>query len=201
MTQRGNATLEDVFRTYDRPRDNYLSRLFGIFGEDVVRHWCADSRARYVDLGRPVLWSEGRNRHTLDFTLRDRETNRTFVAELKSELAFDNYRYLRLRAPDQLRVGKRGAAFDAFLTLGRDTTAYEVRVDKRPVETSGAILVWGAITPEGRTSVIERFGLADVLSLEAMIEQLDAWGSSTWRQRVDDLKAWSDQLFGYLRPA
>jgi len=83
----------------------------------------------------------------------------------------------------------------------RRCSALVCRVDKRPVAIGGAILAWGAITAEGRTSVIERFGLADVLSLEVMIDELDAWGSSIWRRRVDELKGWSDELFGYLRPA
>lgn len=68
--------FEDVFKTANRARDNYLSRLFGIFAEDIVRYWCADGRAPYEDLGRPSLFSDGVYRgYTLDFTLRERSSD------------------------------------------------------------------------------------------------------------------------------
>ena len=98
------VSFEDFFRS-DRPvstvsfpsPDKFLSRLFGLFSEDVVRHWCRCPEARYGDLGRPYLrFPTERYGHTLDFTLRDRQTGETFVAELKCELEYDNYRYLRL---------------------------------------------------------------------------------------------------------
>ena len=90
-------SFEDFFHS-DRPaRDKFLSRLFGLFSEDVVRHWCRCPEAPYEDLGRPYLrLPTERYGHTLDFTLRDRETGATFVAELKCELEYDSYRYLRL---------------------------------------------------------------------------------------------------------
>jgi hypothetical protein len=192
--------IESVFKTQDLARDNYLSRLFGIFSEDVVRHWCSDPNSRYADLGRPALWAGGAYRHTLDFTLRDRESGRAFVAELKTELAFENYRYLRLREPGQLRAGRRGATFDAFLALAKDPDAYEVRVGRRPTRVSGSILIWAATTPTGKTAVMERFGFEEVLSLEEMIDDLKVRGAVSWRQRIDQLLGWSRQLFEYLGP-
>lgn len=42
--------------------------MFGLFSEEVVRHWCAVPEAPYDDLGRPTIWDEtGTPRyHTLD---------------------------------------------------------------------------------------------------------------------------------------
>lgn len=62
--------------------------------------------------------------HTLDFTLRNRETGKVFVAEMKCELEFKNYRYLRL-------IGAwhhRGAAVQKFLRLAKDPGVFEMRV-------------------------------------------------------------------------
>jgi hypothetical protein len=96
------ADLESVFRTGDSRRDNFLSRVFGIFSEEVVRHWCANPRSTYVDLGRPTLYGTDGKWHTLDFTLQDQATSEIYVAEMKCELAYDNYRYLRLTDTHQL---------------------------------------------------------------------------------------------------
>src|SRR5262249_45358630 len=115
--------LEDVFRTDVHARDEFLSRLFGIFSEEVVRHWCADERSPFENLGRPTIWPSGAARgHTLDFTFRAREGSHaagTYVGELKCELEFEGYRYLRLTSPDQL-AHHGSAAFLAFLQVAKD---------------------------------------------------------------------------------
>ena len=59
--------FSEFFRQPDRPgRDKYLSRLFGIFSEEVVRAWCTLPTARYEDIGRPYLKRKHETRgHTL----------------------------------------------------------------------------------------------------------------------------------------
>ena len=37
--------FEDVFQTGDQRRDNYRSRLFGMFSEDIARIWAQNPRA------------------------------------------------------------------------------------------------------------------------------------------------------------
>jgi hypothetical protein len=192
--------FEDVFRTDQPARDNFLARLFGLFNEEVVRIWAGDPRARYEELGRPTLWPPGGGRyHTLDFTLRDRETGKLFVSELKCELSWEGYRYLRLESPDQLDHHK-GAAFQAFLDVPKHSSAYGVRLASRPVDVDGIVLVWGAITESGRAGVMAEHGIADVLSLESMLDDLAEWGTPNWGERVDQLRAWSAWLFDYLSP-
>ncbi|MGF1665790.1 MAG: hypothetical protein ACFCVC_05910 [Acidimicrobiia bacterium] len=89
--------LEDVFRSPEPGRDKFLSRLFGLSNEEVVRAWAADERAPYEDLGRPTLrWPADAAWHTLDFTLRRRSDGAVFVAEMKCDLEFEGYRYIRL---------------------------------------------------------------------------------------------------------
>ena len=62
----------------------------------------------------------------------------------------------------------------------------------------GAILIWGAISDEGRGSVIREYGLPDILSVEAMLDDLRAVGSEEWGKRVGELRGWSEQLLDYL---
>ena len=49
------GSCADFFRSAEPARDKYLSRLFGLFSEEVVRTWCACPEAAYLDLGRPTL--------------------------------------------------------------------------------------------------------------------------------------------------
>lgn len=94
--------FERFFHSSQPTRDKYLSRLFGLFSEQVVRMWCAQPDAPYEDLGRPTIREPDDSRgSTLDFTLRDRSSGQTYVAELKCELEFANYRYLQLSHADQ----------------------------------------------------------------------------------------------------
>jgi hypothetical protein len=190
--------FEELFQTSDPRRDKFLSRLFGLFSEDVVRYWAMAREAPYEDLGRPTLFREGVPRwHTLDFMLREKRTGCVFVSELKCELEFEGYRYLRLANPRQLEH-HRGAAFQKFLQMARDPSSFEVRVVGKPVQANGAVLVWGALTSEGRKAAMEEYGFADVLSVEEMLRDLREWEPPHWRQRVGEVRRWSQELFDGL---
>jgi hypothetical protein len=167
-------SFEDFFRSATPARDKFLSRLFGLFSEDVVRHWCRCPDARYEDLGRPHLRLPGeRYGHTLDFTLRHRATGRTFVAELKCELEYESYRYLRLTDPAQL-THHAGTAFQKLLAVAKEPMQIPVTVAGKALQVEGAVLVWGATTPEGCERAMDAFGFADVLSVELMLDDSPA---------------------------
>jgi hypothetical protein len=96
---------------------------------------------------------------------------------MKCELEFQNYRYLRLTGAWQLEH-HRNAAFLKFLHLARHSEPYKVNVRGHEVHVDGAVLIWGSITPEGRRAVIEKYGFADVLSVEMMANDLRIWKSA-----------------------
>lgn len=167
----------DVFKTSNAQRDNFLARVFAMFSEEPVRIWGESEEAQYEYIGRPTLKLPGESRgQTIDFAFRSKQDGRVFVAELKCELAFQNYCYLVLSSSNQVQrhVKERKEAFVRFVAMARNPKAYAVSVSdrsgrSRPVEASGAILVWGSVTDEGRRAVIEDFGFADVRSVEAII--------------------------------
>lgn len=191
-------SFTDFFKSSQPPRDKFLSRLFGLFSERVVRSWCAHSEAPYEDLGRPTVYEVGQpSGHTLDFTLRARGSDQQYIAELKCELEYDNYKYLQLTGSDQLRH-HTSQAFAKFLRVSRDPSALTIRRGGQPCSVDGAILIWGAITPHGRSAVIEQYGFADVLSVEAMVADLQRWAPEAWSELIQSHRRWTTELFDVL---
>ena len=161
-------------------RAKFLARVFGIFSENIVRLWSASAGAPYEDLGRPTVRfdddDEATRPPTLDFTLRDKASKKTYVAEMKCEIEYKNFRYFVLTSPDQLKPKMTKPAFKSFLRAACEPSAARVTVPRRsvrlPVAVDGAILVWGAATPMGCADVREKFKLADVLTVESMVDDL-----------------------------
>jgi hypothetical protein len=191
----------DFERTFhsaaNRARDNFLSRLFGIFNEEIVRIWCRDKRAPYEDLGRPTISADGGKGYTLDFTFRDRADGSVWVVEMKCELAYDNYKYLRLTHPAQLDHHKKDA-FRHFLALAKSPGDYIVRVGETQLTANGALLVWGSCTADGVNGVVTQCGLRDVLSLESVIGDLLRWRNREYLELVERYEVWSSELFSAL---
>lgn len=192
------GVFERFFRSPEPARDKYISRLFALFGEQVVHRWCACPEAPYEDLGRPTLCDPGQTRgHTIDFTLQRRDSDRIYVAELKCELEYEGYRHLRLTSADQVRH-HTSPAFGKFLRTASDPTAFDVRRKGNREPVDGAILVWGAVAPEGREAVMSEYAFADVLSVEAMLADLHTWSPVGWTELVSRYRDWTDELFDFL---
>lgn len=192
------SAFEHFFRSEIPSRDKYLARLFALFSERIVHAWCACPESPYEDLGRPTLCDPGQVRgSTIDFTLRHGESGKTYAAELKCELEYDNYRYLRLIGADQLRH-HTSTAFERFLRVAKHPTACDVRLRGKPQFVDGAILIWGAVAPEGRDLVIAHYGFADVLSIEAMLVDLHNWEHAEWAEFVGHYSGWTNELYSFL---
>ena len=192
-----HVSFERLFKSDNAKRDKFLSRLFGVFNEEIVRLWCNDGRSPYENLGRPTLRPKppgGQRGDTLDFTLRSRQDGRAFVAELKCELEFESYRYLRLVSPSQLGH-HTGRAFAMFLDLAEKPDRYHVTVGGESTPIAGAILIWGSVAEEGRASVIDTKALAYVLSLEDITNDLVTWGNQPYIDLIQSRADWCQRLF------
>lgn len=181
----------------DAARGKYLSRIFGIFSEELVRIWCLDSRAPYENLGRPRLWY-GENGWTLDFLFRCRRSGNLYVVEQKCEIEYQNYRYFVLSETGQLKHHESKAAFQAFLSVAKGKSNIRVTCAKRPVNISGAILIWGEIDSQKIPIVLQETGLFDVLALSVIISDLGNWGSSDYLNLIESRRAWVEELFDFL---
>ena len=177
-------------------RAKFLSRVFGIFGENIVRLWSASAGAPYKDLGRPTVRFDGEaTRSTLDFTLRNKESNKIYVAEMKCEIEYKKFQYFVLTSNKQLDHHTKKPAFQSFLRAAREPSAARVTVDGRPVPVDGAILIWGAATPCGCADVREESKLADVLTVESMVDDLTRSNDERYVAMLEDRRKWLNEMF------
>lgn len=189
------SDLRSIFDTGDVSRARFLSRVFGIFSEDIVKSWACDPKAPYEDLGRPTVLVPGPDgkptRHTLDFTLRERGSLKTFVAEMKCEIEYQRFRYCVLENESQLDHHKK-PAFQAFLDAAKCSKDLIVEVNikgkRKRIDVGGAILIWGAATLEGKERVKQIKGIYEVLTIEEICQELRLWkkanNSSRWSNSV-----------------
>jgi hypothetical protein len=192
--------FHSIFRRANCPaaRAKFLSRLFGIFSEEIVSLWAHDHRAPYRSVGRPTIKTHGSNRgHTLDFTLRESATGKLFVAEMKCEIEYQNFRYFVLENVEQLAHHSK-PAFDAFLRAAVSPADQEVYVAGNRVRIDGAILIWGSATQEGRRAVIQGKGFHDVLTIADIRRQLSSWNHDGYRNLLSQRQEWCNDLFSGL---
>ena len=204
-------SFEEFFKPNDsksseeKNRDKFLSRLFGIFSEEIVRCWCSNSNSLYEDLGRPVIrGAEDKGISVLDFTFRSRKDKLIYIVELKCELERNNYKFLKLKDISQLKHHQNkkafDQAFDRFVKIAKNPNPYTVTTKniKDVLNISGAILIWGSITESGRTNVIDECRFKDVLSLENMISDLINWKDKTYFELNENRLDWCQEFFNGL---
>lgn len=192
-------TFQSLFRSANSPRDKFLSRLFGIFNEEIVRCWCRDNQSPYRNLGRPTIKPAGKPRgYTLDFALESKSDNRVYIGEMKCELEYENYRYLTLESAAQLdHHGKE--AFRLFLDVAKNPSQHIITIGGKPTSISGSILVWGRYTEIGHANVMAHYGLHEILSLENIIADLVLWQNKDFVELLDKYQTWTNGLFSGLQ--
>ena len=154
-----------------RAKGTFLSRVFGIFSEEIVRIWARDERSPYsLADRRPVLY-EDEKPYVLDF-LFHRE-DESYVSEMKCEIQYQNYKYWRLTDAGQLTHHTTKKGFQLFLKLAQEVNSVPVKAGRR-IEPTGTVLVWGSTSALGIRSVKETYGISDVLSVENCIDDLVA---------------------------
>jgi len=214
----GNEVLANIFNQPDLDcnkdnddckREKFLSRLFGIFSEEIVKIWCANEKSPYDDLGRPSLYDKADKYTgtTLDFTFQDKD-KKIYIVEMKCEIQYENFRYFHLNNKDKLEgfLGhhRKKQAFERFEKLGKNPDRYIVKYldyeakEKCKIEKiAGIILIWGKVNQEN----IENMnigGFHQILSVERMISDLIRWNDKEFMKMIDNYQCWSNDMFDRL---
>lgn len=203
-------------------RGRFLSRLFGIFSEEIVKIWCENNKSPYKNIGRPTLITSDGNYYVLDFTFVDKENNK-FIVEMKSEIQYENYKYMVLdpdKNVDYLSHHLKKRAFKLF--VNKSWVMLKIKgkevVDE---EKFGTILIWGSL--EERFSITssmpsseeqeflnnmnskwknmyKEFNNVDrILSVEHMINNLIEWKDENYLDFVKKYQDHSNELFNNLK--
>lgn len=181
----------------DRKRGKYLSRLFGIFSEDIVRIWAADENCHYKDLGRPSIRFEGKT-YTLDFTFQHKQSRKVYIVEQKCEIEFQNYKHFILDKKEQLfHHIKAKKAFVAFLEAAKKNIIFS-SISQQEIKIDGTILIWGAATPKGINDIKLEYKIDDIFTLEKIIDDLILWRNEDFYKFVRDRIVWSNEMLSGL---
>ena len=95
-------------------------------------------------------------------------------------------------------------AFRSFLRAACEPSAARVTVPiprrsvRRSVPVDGAILIWGAATPRGCADVREKFKLADVLTVESIVDDLTRSNDEDYVAMLEDRRKWLNEMFHEL---
>jgi len=179
-------------------RDKFLSRIFGIFNEEIIRIWCENSSSPFIDLGRPTVYDNDGKHYTLDFLLQD-EYGNTFLTEMKCEIEYQKYKYLTLSKVGQLKHHTSKRAFQLFLEIASNPSLYKIKCNSEIIKVSGSALVWGRVSDEGNKAISHEFSLSHVLSTESVVHDLVKWQDSNYLDLIEKHELWCQQLFSGLK--
>ena len=97
-------------------RGKYLSRVFGIFSEEIVRIWAADPRAPFEDLGRPTLRVDGEDGTSLALRVKAFGPTKSLRASTTTLQANDGTTRVRFRATFKADVSPGSMSLTRFDT-------------------------------------------------------------------------------------
>ena len=188
--------FESFFKDGSLEKGSFLSRVFGIFSEEIIRIWARDENSPYkIHSCRPTLYNQDK-RYTLDFLLI--KDGRSYVSEMKCEIQYRNYQFWRLESPDQLKHHLGKAAFELFLKLSSDPCSVRVKAGDN-VDISGTILVWGSASKNGIENTKEFYSFSDILTIEDCVADLINWENSEYRKFLNEREFWTSSFFNLLQ--
>lgn len=195
--------FEDLFISEEEPykgkskRDKFLSRVFGIFNEEIIRIWCENDKSPLQDMGRPTIYDKDGKQYTLDFLFKDEE-NRLFVAEMKCEIEYQKYKFLTLQDQNQLKHHQNKRAFQLFLEIAEDPNRYDIKCNKELIKVNGTALIWGRTSTEGIHNIRNSFAISHIFSAESIIADLMRWNDQNYLDFIRQYDTWSSSLFSGL---
>jgi len=212
-----NLDLESYFKALNDNkkmdtfhRGNFLSRIFGIFNEEPVRIWCRNKNSQYIDLGRPTYHlKKPKNRYyTYDFLFE--KDGKRYVVEQKCEIAYQNYKYLKLTTGKYLEHHEKKKSFKEFVKMAKTPSFYKVSYKdksqdnrKNTVGIHGTILIWGSIENQEKddpiSKLIEKYNFVDILSLERIISDLIKWEDKEYFDFLKKRQEIINSFFTFLK--
>lgn len=194
-----NINLSD----YDKA--NYLSRLFAIFYENLLKFWL--ERKGFSLKGRPSVYSKKGKylRKTFDYTVE--RNGKYYIIEAKSYLAFQNSTQIVLSL--DILDGWFGYedSLQFFCELGSKDKPYDnytFKNDYGKFVPHGKILFWAKIKKDEVAIMRRKYHLSYIFSVEEAIKNMAKETKKKSRKGIEyskevlKFKKWSNVLFNAL---
>ncbi len=196
-------------------QNNYLSRLIGLFGEEISEKWLANDNSAYSNFGRPTIYwiEEGKKkRATLDFLI-ERE-GKIYIVEQKNFFAYNKGRLRTIDSSDDFRK-----AFASWNTTKNKATPawkifnsfeqheYEIKIGKKEYrKLDGKVVFWSDLIEADKdyfltlSEELNRTRYNDAIGLVQMINDLKRWKDTDYEALIENYIQWNKDLFDNLRP-
>jgi len=190
---------------------NYLSRVFGIFYEDLIKHcWGTEG---YILLGRPSVYDKNKRYKTYDYMVE--KDRKRFIVEAKCYVAYEDFKHIELTLELLKKWDKTSGkkfpdkdAFQFFLELGTKREPYEEYTffytdkdgKKSAFEPTGKILIWARVKKgeDEKKKIKEEYNFSDLFSVEDMMNKNKNKKNDAYYQYILNRKKWTDELFKKL---
>ena len=182
---------------------NFLSRIVGVFSEEIVRFWLENERCKYINIGRPQVSTSGDPKnYTLDFLLQNTKTKKYFIAEQKCFFGFKNGTLKKISEVETFTMEfekwstKKSIstiAWDRFINFDKDTSVVSNKQKKYSV--SGKVLIWASYDKKAKENFQKKYKLSDVISFEHIIRDLKDWSDESYIKFIKEKQKWINELF------
>lgn len=188
---------------------NFLSRIFGVFSEEIVKIWCANDLINegYKYIGKPHIKIKDKKRPLeLDHLLYSEIKNEYYLVEQKSFHGYKNGKLASMEDTDiflkSFKTWSRGKsknqkskAWDIFINFVEHPM--EVNCNGNSYHDIKTLLIWSKGTPEGKRKFIDNsgIGVSEVLFLIDLKNALIQCEDQQYKALIDKKKKWIDELF------
>ncbi|MBK9222222.1 MAG: hypothetical protein IPO16_08865 [Saprospiraceae bacterium] len=185
---------------------NFLSRIFGVFSEEIVKIWCDNKNNNDFEyIGKPHIKEGNKRPIVLDHLLKSKNTY--FIVEQKNFHGYKNGKLSSMEDTDEFfknfeswSIGKsknqKSKAWDIFINFTKKPK--EVKYDGKIIPQAKTLLIWSKGTDVGRYKFVQKYGISKVLFLEQMKNDLIKWKDPAYIKLIKDKKKWIAQLFNDL---
>ena len=187
-------------------KTNFLSRILGVFSENIVDFWLENEKCPYRSLGRPSLYSvDNKKLATLDFTFQNKSDNKNYIVEQKCFFGFKNGKLcsmstyeIFIKEFEKWSTAKANStpAWKYFSNFSKER--YDVKVKTKKIETEGTILLWASCEKEGAEKFQEELGISKIIGVDSIISDLKQWEDNNYSKFIDTRKNWIIELLDNL---
>ena len=180
--------LQKIFKNADEKQNNLLTRVFGIFSEEIINCWLAYPDCEYKNLGRPSIYKKNERPSTLDFLFEKKKgTNKgaLYIVEQKCLFSYNKGNLLCMTETNLEHFEKWSTQKAKYSKAWKD-----FREIHSYLKNEDVVIKWKGSTPELTKKVVGNILIwgkwmdntkhADpkidkIISMESIMNEMNEW--------------------------